>query len=772
MERISVTFKAASEQEALEKASAKLAVPVESLLIVDTKEKLGFFDKKYLYQIELKPKVQKQGQQIKVDLRRLSRAVDSLLDSTLDPDDEDFDSEFKDNEAVIYDDIENAQDLLGDRGDFAPIFDSQTQVLVKEKPEVEIEISFDQMSATITVIPKGDYIEPISKADLVKKIEKVGIKKGIAKHDLGELAQRASKGERIFKEIIATGMSPGETEDGKILWEITLPKDQSDIPVFVEKGQAIARKTEGKIGLPGFTVTGTQLRAKKPISVELFDGRGVRLTKKTGAFVASESGTVAISNNWLSINPFKDGVCKIDVAGDRMQVRLNIFPPVGEGKLVTHEDVEDKMRSSKVVYGIDKNAIETALIDAAAKKIVADLVIAVGTPSQPGKEGKVIFHHEIKQSVFSKSNLKKEKIFNPASHLTKTLQLCHVKKGDLLAELRFATQGEPGTDVLGKIVQAEPIPDGTLIAGDNVHSNDDFFHSQIAGHATLKDDVINVHEVLVIDGDVDRGSKDISFRGDVLVRGDVHDGRTIHAGGTVTIEGTLRAAKIVAHGDVKVCEGFIGRSKGSILAKGDVHLNFVEMATVESSGSIVVQHSSVNSTLIADTTIEMLNDKGKATGGLLLARDGVSLRTAGSELGVDMTIGTGVDFLAKSQLKNLTEKIISCHRQLSEVVEVLNAHKETIQKNGDIDADLRSVLESIVVRRNKLAKRLTTLMKKKQKFETPKEPNTSAKVRIHGMAYSGLLIVVNRVSLKIVSPVRGAIFGVDPRTKRLAIVPD
>ncbi len=101
---------------------------------------------------------------------------------------------------------------------------------------------------------------------------------------------------------------------------------------------------------------------------------------------------------------------------------------------------------------------------------------------------------------------------------------------------------------------------------------------------------VGAGRLLTIEGNVDVATGNIYCPGDLHVLGDVNFGHTVEAEGDILVDGCMVGARVVSHGgDVRIRQGAIGLGKGSITAKGSIHLSNGEHLTLECGGILEVE---------------------------------------------------------------------------------------------------------------------------------------------------------------------------------------
>lgn len=152
------------------------------------------------------------------------------------------------------------------------------------------------------------------------------------------------------------------------------------------------------------------------------------------------------------------------------------------------------------------------------------------------------------------------------------VEIPSVDPGTLLAVKHFGVQGNPGRKVTGEIIPPAKPQAFELTGGKGVDITPDGSKAfaKISGRPLVRKTgnrfVIDVDPVLQKRGDVDIGSGNIRFKGDIVVHGNVCEGMTVQAAGKINILGMIFDAQIAAQGDISVGQNITG---GNLVAGGN-----------------------------------------------------------------------------------------------------------------------------------------------------------------------------------------------------------
>lgn len=351
---------------------------------------------------------------------------------------------------------------------------------------------------------------------------------------------------------------------------------------------------------------------------------------------------------------------EIEITPDEMKAFLQINSLGIDGSLIDVNVIMHKLWSNNVVYGIKGEVISQMI----KEKIIGEpVLVAEGDPPIDGEDA-------IIQYRFTKT-LKPRLLTDPADRVDyRDLGLIeNVKQGEVLATKKEATKGIPGKTVTGKQVPARDGKDSLLPVGQNTALINDgnTLISTANGYVVWKDDKINVETVYRVKGNVDMSVGNIHFIGTVEIDGDVQEGFRIISEKDVIINGGVDNATIRAEGDIEVKYGIRGK-RSYIYARGNLKCKFIENATVEVKGNVIVSDAIFHSNVDAGENVIVLEGKrGIILGGRIRAGKEVSAKNIGSIAEIPTVIEVGIDPNLREEMLALEEMIKSQQEELREL---------------------------------------------------------------------------------------------------------
>ncbi|MFW5991822.1 MAG: DUF342 domain-containing protein [Halanaerobiaceae bacterium] len=385
-------------------------------------------------------------------------------------------------------------------------------------------------------------------------------------------------------------------------------------------------------------------------------------------------------NEWGLIAPRKpeldrDAEITVDISKDKLKALISYTPALG-GKKADMEEFLNTLQEAGVEYGINRDKLKQII---EKRQPVESSLVAEGDPPQPGKDAELIYHFEQNtDSIGTKREDGSIDFYNLG-------RITNVQPGDVLVTKEDPEPGLPGKGVTGEELPPPDPQNKNLPCGKNTEIKDEkTLVAGIAGQVVVDErnrvQVLPVHK---INGDVDLGTGNIDFVGNVIVQGNVTEGFKIRADGNVEIRGHVSVADIEAGGDVVIKQGFIGKNKCEIKARGNVQVKFVENGIIKAEKSIEVVDAVMHSKLTAGDSITVTGKKGLLVGGVTRARSNIEANLIGSSLATITKLEVGLDPELKSRTNTLEEEIKKANKNLLKTEKGINIlEKMKKQQNG------------------------------------------------------------------------------------------
>lgn len=356
-----------------------------------------------------------------------------------------------------------------------------------------------------------------------------------------------------------------------------------------------------------------------------------------------------------------DALPTIHIAADKLSAWMMVFPPVGEGKELDRKMLDEALQKSGVAFGVNEDLM--LQLPDHNERYFSLLNVAKGKPAVQGKDGYIIEHFD--RVVERKFEVDERDRVDYAS--LKFFQ--SVEKGDVICEAVPPVEGEPGRTVLDQEI---PVKNGKTVSlnrGRNTEISKDgtkLIASQ-PGHVEYAGHCFQVNSVLEIDDNVNYGTGNIDYMGDVHIRGNVCSGFTVKAAGNVVIDGVVEAGCVDAGGDLIVAKGIVGNSQAMVRAEHKVYAKYLENSIVHAKESLKAD-CIVNSDVYSDGEIEVCNGRGIIVGGRIRAARKVSAKTVGSRSESQTAIFLGGEPCVEYERENLEKVIEENEKELEKLM--------------------------------------------------------------------------------------------------------
>ena len=344
-------------------------------------------------------------------------------------------------------------------------------------------------------------------------------------------------------------------------------------------------------------------------------------------------------------NGKKKADISIVVSRDRMEAFLQVDLPEGASK-PEMETIMNKMKTVGVSHGILMEQVALALRQTGLR-----VLCARGTPPESGIDAKI----EVLVDLSNKG--KPVELADGSVDFKSIGMFTNVAKDQVIAQKKPATPGIPGSDVLGNPVPPRPGRDVALQPGPNLQVVDTVkLVAAMGGNLMIIGNKMAVSPILQINSDVDLGTGNIEFSGDVVIKGSVQEGFTVKAGGNVDVSGVVSGGSVEGV-NITVRLGIMGMNRGKISASGSVMAKFIENATVEADQDILVSDVVLHSRLSAGGKIRVEGKRGQIVGGVVAAGDEIVAKSAGTTSTIDTELQAGVNPKLREEYFRLRKEI-------------------------------------------------------------------------------------------------------------------
>lgn len=410
---------------------------------------------------------------------------------------------------------------------------------------------------------------------------------------------------------------------------------------------------------------------------------------------------------------------------------LSIAPPPMD-KEYTVKDINWILKQKKVVFGVDAQAIQNMLANKEYRKKV---LVATGFPKEDGKDGYYEFYFETVDDS-------RPKVLEDGSvdyHTAGKIKV--VEAGEVIARYFPPTKGKNGFSVTGEQLMAKPGKEQRTLRGRGFYLSEDkcVYTASCTGKAVITGNVLNVKNILEIDGMIDYLLKDLIFDGDIIVRGDVMQGITIKATGSVTICGIVEPSTIEAGKDVVLQSGMQGSGKGIIRSGGNVSGKFFEQVTIIADGNVNANYI-LNCDIKCNGNVEVSGNKGAIIGGRTVAGDRIVASIIGNRTETKTVLSlVDIDYI-ESQIETVEDAINNNQKRMEELALELR-ELAMAQSLGNVkevkDSDRKKISEKI-----RLTNELNVEQQKLQRLRVLKGAGAMASISARNKMYPGTVLII------------------------------
>ncbi len=513
---------------------------------------------------------------------------------------------------------------------------------------------------------------------------------------------------------------------------------------YARKGDLIARVVPSVPSKDGKNVYGEKIPSTQVHEPRLIAGSNVRLDKGTDYYMNCD-GVVEVfkdekGTHYIRGRLYKFGQFKIAVTEDEMEAYLTVVPPIGGAPPVKIEQVQSECENQGVVFGLNEDVIHRSLEKAENDQVsVNDVLIAQGEWPVDGNPGKLEFH--VKLASGTPFTVLGDGRVDFKEHDLIT----NVEKGQLLAVAKKAQAGvKDGHTVKGEVIKAKPGRDTEVTIGNNITVEDkgDSLHyfATIGGQLVTDGKRMSVEHLFTVEGDVGPATGNISFDGNVLIKGGVQDNYEVISKNNIVVHGNVESALVKAGENITVLNGVVGKSKGSLFAKGNITVKFAENATLTAGGNILIHRAALNCKLTAGGKIISKKEKGQLIGGEVKAKEGIEVKILGNESEHKMDVYTGYDFFLEKRQQEFRLTRKKYEAGLKKIVLILDKLEKIRLDPDQLPDKLKKVYVEARKKRTILNVAIKNLIIKEQEIVHSMQDILDSKIIVHESLFRGVRI--------------------------------
>ncbi len=436
--------------------------------------------------------------------------------------------------------------------------------------------------------------------------------------------------------------------------------------------------------------------------------------------------------------PAIDEKYRLEVSPDNMSATMRFFAPSETGKRLNVNEIINDLRFRNIVKGVQMQTLQDHFMS--TEYFCTDLIVAKGKEPKHGEDDKIEYYFN------TDVHAKPEQREDGTVDYYNLNMINHCKKGEVLARIIRAENGESGVNILGHKLPPREQKRAKLRHGNNIQISEDglSISSMVDGHVMLVDGDVFVSDVYEVEN-VDTSTGNIEYSGSVQINGNVSSNFVVSAGGNVIINGVVEGAQINAGGNIIIARGVNGMSKGILKAGGNVISKFIENATVDAKGYINTG-SILHSNVTAGTEIEVNGKRGFITGGHVQAGSQIVVKTLGAVMGASTVVEVGVNPKVKAAYTQLQKDVTELVKSIKNDQPILSGFAEKRAKGARFtEEQLRFVRETakrVETQKIELDKKNKEMIEIRKKFDF----QSHARVVVKGEVHPGTTIIIGDLS--------------------------
>ncbi|UDQ97289.1 FapA family protein [Lentisphaerota bacterium WC36G] len=314
----------------------------------------------------------------------------------------------------------------------------------------------------------------------------------------------------------------------------------------------------------------------------------------------------------------------------------------------------------------------------------------------------------------------------------------NVKKDDLIAELRPATKGASGMNVVKELMFGVP---GTslnynITYGVNVRieesDNCTKYYALEDGLVTFSNNHLDVSDTYVIKQDVDYRIGNIDFSGHVQIVGNVLNGFNIRGAKSINIRGNVGSCRLESDGDITIygMAADLEDAQGEIIShNGNIIARYLDGVKINCAGDLIVKNEIFN--CIAEVEGQVVATPSTIIGGKIQALRGIEAANIGSDRSSAKTILIcGCSAKINRRIKEIEAEVVATNAKVERIANSI----QPILRNPDIIENLpqhnQVTVRDLVRNYEKLLNQLENCRKEITKLRSSEISNSIPRINI------------------------------------------
>lgn len=504
----------------------------------------------------------------------------------------------------------------------------------------------------------------------------------------------------------------------------------------VRPKDVIVRVVKQGQGRPGKNIYGEEIKDEGfPLQI----GANISSDENNRSYVSEVYGYVLAEGNRLSV------LEPIWISPDKMAAHFINLPQLGEPAAPSSDDLVAVL----LKRGVHQSCLHNKAIAKFCEKLQAgDLLpraikIAGAIKPKRGLDAEIQYSYDYQKRAGTMRR-------DGSIDLRERNAVVTVRAGDLVAEKRLATKGEPGLTLFGQTLPAQDGKDKDFQVGQGIVQEKKgeriLFYAKADGNVVLRGTTLAIVEVYQVQGDVDYATGNLSVNTDLSINGSVEAGFTVRSEGNVQIQGMVESgALVIAKGNLTIGKGVVGDTT-KLVTYGDLNIQFIQDAEILAKGNITIGSYAFNGLIRAGGTItvkkEMGSHAGKIVGGVVCASKGVECSTIGSEANKNTVVSLQASPEKAMAIKAYDQKLKDYEQMIMKMTRTLQLDSidpaAIRAKLGSIPTDKKEMYTKILLRLNRTIKEKNSIaLEKKMLLENIDTDLEKARIRVSSEVYQG-----------------------------------